>query len=231
MCLSREGRSQSGTIAPLVLIISLCLLGNSVGTGATNTLPKLVQPHLIIGPLEQNKQTVKVIVNLVQPEGHVFRETRAGMKRPQSVSNRPGTIKTSVLSQVSLGHIRLRHFFKGLSAFSAEVTALGLVDLVDNPFVESIEPIQECQTYVSEGIPLMGGTMYRSQYSGQGTAIAIIDDGVDYLHPDLGDGVFPNAKVIGGYDMGENDADPYSQLEDGQYVTHGTACAGIAGEM
>ncbi len=39
----------------------------------------------------------------------------------------------------------------------------------------------------------------------------------------LSGGVFPNAKVIGGYDFGSNDNDP---MPEG--MAHGTCCAGIA---
>ncbi|MHC4386837.1 MAG: S8 family peptidase, partial [Planctomycetota bacterium] len=63
----------------------------------------------------------------------------------------------------------------------------------------------------------------RSTYNGQGIAIAICDTGIDYNHPALGNGGFPNAKVIGGYDTGDNDANP---IPNGN--AHGTACAGIA---
>ncbi|MCK5171865.1 MAG: S8 family serine peptidase, partial [Planctomycetes bacterium] len=49
------------------------------------------------------------------------------------------------------------------------------------------------------------------------------DTGVDYTHPRLGGGEFPNDKVIGGYDTAEDDGDPM-----GVGSAHGTACAGIA---
>ena len=63
----------------------------------------------------------------------------------------------------------------------------------------------------------------RGTYNGQGVSIAIVDTGIDYTHPRLGGGAFPNSKVIGGYDTGNNDADP---MPVGQ--AHGTCCAGIA---
>ena len=59
-------------------------------------------------------------------------------------------------------------------------------------------------------------------YSGEGLSVAICDTGIDYSHAALGNGGFPNSKVIGGYDTGDNDNDPMD-LEG-----HGTACAGIA---
>ncbi|MBC8417309.1 MAG: S8 family serine peptidase, partial [Desulfobacterales bacterium] len=68
----------------------------------------------------------------------------------------------------------------------------------------------------------MNASTTRSTYNGSGLAIAICDTGIDYTHSKLGNGGFPNSKVIGGYDFGDNDSNPMD-LEG-----HGTACAGIA---
>lgn len=59
-------------------------------------------------------------------------------------------------------------------------------------------------------------------------AVAICDTGIDYnnTYLDGGTGGFPNSKVIGGTDTGEDDDDPMDRNG------HGTACAGIvAGEQ
>src|SRR3989338_2854505 len=76
--------------------------------------------------------------------------------------------------------------------------------------------------------------------TGRGVTIGIIDTGVDYTHEDFGgctnteecentglditdnSGLFPNSKVIGGYDFVNDDNDP---MDD---VGHGTHVAGIA---
>ena len=57
---------------------------------------------------------------------------------------------------------------------------------------------------------------------GTGTAIGIIDTGIDYMHPDLGGAKFPNAKVVGGYDFADDDSNPMD------IQGHGTHVAGIA---
>ncbi len=53
-------------------------------------------------------------------------------------------------------------------------------------------------------------------YGSTSIIIAIVDTGVDYLHPDLA------ANCVAGYDYGSNDSDP---MDDGN---HGTCCAGVA---
>ena len=74
-----------------------------------------------------------------------------------------------------------------------------------------------------QGIPLIKADAYRAAYQGQGVSIGIVDDGVDYTHPMLGGGSFPNAKVIGGYDFITTATAPRSDENP-----HGTAVAGIA---
>jgi subtilisin family serine protease len=56
---------------------------------------------------------------------------------------------------------------------------------------------------------------------GQGVKVAIIDTGIDYTHPALGQGFGPGFKVIGGWDFVNDDADPFD--DNG----HGTHVAGI----
>jgi len=61
-----------------------------------------------------------------------------------------------------------------------------------------------------------------TRLDGTGTTIGIIDTGIDYTHPDLGGGRFPNSKVVGGYDFADEDANPMDTQG------HGTHVAGIA---
>src|SRR5436305_7224826 len=59
--------------------------------------------------------------------------------------------------------------------------------------------------------------------SGKGVVVAVIDTGIDYTHPALGNGFGPRARVIGGYDFANSDTDP---MDDNG---HGTHVAGIIG--
>ena len=61
--------------------------------------------------------------------------------------------------------------------------------------------------------------------TGKNVTVAIIDDGVDYKHPDLAKNYNPK----GSYDLNNNDDDPYPRyaMEDKRIQnTHGTKCAG-----
>jgi len=51
--------------------------------------------------------------------------------------------------------------------------------------------------------------------TGVGMVVAVIDTGVDYMHPDLGGGIGPSHKVVGGYDFVNEDTDPMD--DNGQH--------------
>ena len=110
--------------------------------------------------------------------------------------------------------------------FAAEVTPAALERIVNSPDVVAVEKDHILHPHLAQGIPLMHATTARNMYPGSGVSIAICDSGIDTSHPRLGGGGFPNSKVIGGYDTGDNDADPRPDSASGQ--AHGTACAGIA---
>ena len=57
--------------------------------------------------------------------------------------------------------------------------------------------------------------------TGAGEAVAVIDTGIDYNHPNLGGGFGPGFKVEGGYDFVDGDADPMDTYG------HGTEVAGV----
>lgn len=58
-------------------------------------------------------------------------------------------------------------------------------------------------------------------YRGDDVVIGIVDDGVQYDHPDLA----PNMRMALGYDFFDNNSDPYPDLA---FDDHGTPCAGVA---
>ena len=76
---------------------------------------------------------------------------------------------------------------------------------------------------VAPGVALIGAdeVWRRLGARGAGVTVAILDTGVDYLHPALGEGFGPGFKVMGGYDFVNGDADP---MDDSG---HGTHVAGI----
>jgi len=112
--------------------------------------------------------------------------------------------------------------FDYMPAFTATLTAGQLQSLLADGAVAFVRQDRMNKPHLRQGIPLMRADATRSEYGGAGVAVAICDTGVDYMNTYLGAAALSgNAKVIGGYDTGEDKADPMDA--DG----HGTACAGI----
>lgn len=188
---------------------------------AISQSPKLIRPQEMMAPFKEGESTARVIVTLKKP---VTANGLNNMKSPeirQTLSQMVQNAQANVLKDLTPNEVQVTNRFTYIFGFSASVTLQGLQALIDNPDVTSIEKDEILHAHLAQGIPLMNATTPRSSYNGSGVSVAICDTGIDYSHPRLGNGGFPNSKVIGGYDTGQNKADPI----DGN--GHGTACAGI----
>jgi subtilisin family serine protease len=182
---------------------------------------KLTNPAQIVSGFASNR-SVRVIVNLATPATAAKTDfaSRTSLSALQSEIKK---LQDEVLASISATEIKVDHRFENIAGFSAAVTPTALAALQADSRVLSIEPDLTVQAHLAQGIPLIHGMTYRQTYNGDGVAIAICDTGVDYTHERLGGGGFPNSKVIGGYDFGDGDADPFPDTQ-----AHGTCCAGIA---
>lgn len=72
------------------------------------------------------------------------------------------------------------------------------------------------------GLDLNVLSAWAQNITGRGVVTAIMDDGIDYLHPDLA----PNYAAEASYDFSGNDAFPYPRYTDDWFNSHGTRCAG-----
>ena len=130
---------------------------------------------------------------------------------------------TGFADLVDSGEIRVDRAFRLQPTLGAEVTCAGLAALAADPRVRLIEPDRRWQLQTLEGIELIGADLMHQQgVDGAGTAVAIIDSGIDYMHPTLGGGQIPNPKVVFGLDTADGDADPMD------CNGHGTAVASVA---
>lgn len=217
------------TTAPVTSITSSSATsGGTVtldGTPSETQFPdaelKLYKSDLIYESFKNGEDTTRVIVNLRKPLSAMNLTNLSSTATRTQLTQTVSDTQKRVIAQLNPVEIRLTNTFTYLFAFSAKVTEQGLQELLNNPEVESIEPDAILYPNLKQGTPLMKASNPRSTYSGAGLSIAICDTGIDYTHSKLGGGGFPNSKIIGGYDCGDDDTDPMD------YQGHGTACAGI----
>jgi hypothetical protein len=197
------------------------LAASSSSSASTTTVlaDRLIDASTIYNEINTNG-TAKVIVTLADVDFETDWSSTASVSMTQ---NAVAYRQNKVLSSLEAGTFTVRHKLQNAAIFSGSVTAAGLTSLLNNSTVAHIEPVRKVSPALAQAMTMGKALNTRSQYNGQNCAIAIVDTGVDYTHPRLGGGSFPNSKVIGGYDFGDNDADPMPMSD-----AHGTACAGIA---
>ncbi|HEY0592277.1 MAG TPA: S8 family serine peptidase, partial [Thermoanaerobaculia bacterium] len=119
---------------------------------------------------------------------------------------------------------RIRHEYSAVF-FGAAIDAPpeALASLRALGYVRAIHRDRTVRAYQSDA-PIDARPRVNAQSftgGGSGTVVAILDTGIDYTQPALGDGYGPSFKVIGGHDFVNDDADG---MDD---QGHGTHVAGI----
>ncbi len=109
---------------------------------------------------------------------------------------------------------------------SVEASALGLYEpavpaFTDPFFGDQFHLINTGQFGGTPGVDLNVEAAWDLGFDGAGVTIQIVDDGVQYAHPDLDAHYLPGAS----FDIGDNDPDP---KPEGTADFHGTPCAGLA---
>jgi len=196
--------------------------GRSPAIQALSENPKLMGAGDILKDFEDGKSRTRVIVNLRRPEKAAQFQEFGDMGVRQALKQAVSEAQDAVIKGLDPVEVVITNRFTYQFGFSADVSLKGLQSLVDHAQVLSIEPDRLLHAHLAQGIDLMNAYDASGEYDGAGISIAICDTGIDYTHPMLGMTGFPNIKVIGGYDCGDDDPLPIDQNG------HGTACAGIA---
>ncbi|MCX7047005.1 MAG: S8 family serine peptidase [Candidatus Sumerlaeota bacterium] len=197
--------------------------------------------------------TVDVIVTLFQPielrTTNFESASSKGMLR-----NRCVALENDVLGSYKRADINLKLRYYNFAGFSATVTLSGFDELLRDPRVAHINPVETVQAHTSFGLAKIDAAgFYRHYYTGKffdpiidinanpnheiyskQVAIAICDTGIDARNPDLGGGYVPNvcteyitAPIGSGVKVVQHNV----YVGGGVYPPtnpHGTMCAGIA---
>lgn len=204
---------------PVAIVVGALLVGTGVASSRDafaagspddgGTARQRVIVHLAAGP--EVKATLR-------PEPGL-----ADRRRLAAVAEVTARAEAELKAAIPGDELRIERAFLLQPALVADVSHAGLAALARSPLVRHVEPDRRWHIHTAEGLTMIGAdVLHDLGIAGEGTAVAIVDTGVDYLHPTLGGGQIPNAKVVYGLDTADGDADPMDC--DG----HGTAVASVA---
>ena len=224
MCfMNRARRAALGAV--LLVLAASEAAAQAEGAGSPQRVlqdPRLLDAAEIRAQILAGMTQLDLVVTL-EPElvMRAFRDWDDGEKAGR---HRAGvtTLQRSVLDTLTPAQFQGRRFLENVPVFAGRASLEGLAKLLADPRVASVELDGQVEAHTSQGIALMNASGPRGVFSGSRLSIAIVDTGIYYTHAALGGGGFPNAKVIGGYDFGDNDANPIDQHG------HGTNVAGVA---
>ncbi len=201
---------------PLWATLALALTGAAAAAAATGgDAGPLLDPALVAHAFEHDS-TVPVIVRL---------DHGGNDKLSPEVTERavPELLRPSLERLRNANGITKVRPFRLQTSFAADLTAEGLKEVLSLPHVLSVELDNRWPLHTAEGMEMIGATVLQTYgFSGGGSAVAIIDTGIDALHPALGGGEIPNPKIVRGLDTADGDNDP------SDCSGHGTAVASIA---
>lgn len=216
---------------PALLVAILCLIPSGMShaaqpdQGLMKALTgnaKLHRSAHVLKDFYSGRTKTRVIVRLSEPSGFSGPASLRARSDRARVRNLMRDHAQGVVKNLDSSNVRVRVAFNYQPGFAAEVSLKGLNHLAARSDVLSIEHDEPLYPHDVQGLSVINGATLRGVYNGQGVAIAICDTGIDYTHAMLGGSSFPNAKILGGYDVGDGDADPMD------LNGHGTKCAGIA---
>ncbi|ETW93152.1 MAG: hypothetical protein ETSY1_40475 [Candidatus Entotheonella factor] len=186
-------------------------------------MQQMVEDHASLTRQSTTEKMYRIIVNLHAAEP-AERSSADGLAQLQQ---RVETAQNTVLQALKQGRLTIQYRYRNIFGFSALANWEAILELAAMGEVEFIETVPTMQKMDSQSHPLTGvDQVHAAGFTGRDITIAIIDDGIDSAHAAFGgDPAWPNAKVIGGRDFGDNDNDPRN---DCPRQSHGTAVAGIA---
>ncbi|CAB4067962.1 PCSK2 [Lepeophtheirus salmonis] len=165
------------------------------------------------------------------------RDKRYGLSRSMRIQNQKQKPRNVALSKDQDSNvIHDENFYNRLQHSKSTGSKRGynplrVENLVDLPPIsDPTDPLFEHQWYLKNDgqnggkpkLDLNVQAAWAQGVTGKNVTTAIMDDGVDYIHPDIAH----NYNARASYDFSSNDPYPYPRYTDDWFNSHGTRCAG-----
>ncbi len=206
----------------IISVIVLTMISSHGSVIAAGTVAKLLQPDLMI---ENGQNPVRVIA-LLRGWESLIGQTQGSDRKAEGYSKSAlAVVQKEVLAGLDPRQVRVAVRYRNLPALALEVSPGGLESLLALKGVALVEKDRMIFPSGDNRLPVLDRASFNlaaisPEMKGAGVSIAFIDTGVDYTA--VGKAGFPNDKVIGGYDFGDNDSDPMD------CAGHGTGMVRIA---
>ncbi len=150
-------------------------------------------------------------------------------KIENSVISKPNLILKASNTQISF------QYKIAINGMAVKTKRWVVEELKKLPYVKSVFEDKEVKMLDDQSNHIIGADSVWTKMgiTGTGIKIGILDTGIDYTHPDLGGGIGSAFKVLGGYDLINNDNDPMDDNGHGTHVAgitaaNGTSLKGVA---
>ncbi|MFH1181752.1 MAG: S8 family serine peptidase [Candidatus Woesearchaeota archaeon] len=230
------------TCTILLILFSLILM-NAVAEETQLSIPDRKFTNIAVDSsvIEKLQNQTEVYVTVILKDGSnlTYGNTKREFSERRTIYEQKAALykesQEEVISKLSKSEFQTNYRFTIMNAFSGNITKEGLEKLKSDPNVLSIEGTGMSALGLNESVKAIKVDPYVWDlgYTGDGITICVLDSGIAYTHPDLGNCTQEEFlsgtcdKIPGGYDFC---ATPGCSNEDANPIDsggHGTKVAGI----
>lgn len=218
-------------IVVVILLICVTKAGLSTSPHTKNDGSWKIDPTIY--SLLENQTEVMVFIVLEKDKNIINGRFASLRDKDNAIIHSNRQMQSTVLDALEKKNFDLKHQYGLINVLYGEVTTEGLKRLEKNPKVRRVYVPRPIYPSTSESLSLINvkKEVWAEGITGNGEVVCVVDTGISYTNSAFGNCARTNNindgscdKVIGGFDIGGNDTDPY---DDSWPQPHGTHVAAV----